>query len=143
MKAGVRGGADVRSLCARIHKLSLPSVSQSALTLCVDVIAADGELHADELKTVRAIARDLGLDYDKLQSLIDKQFVNSNVTSAQENLEAIVGIDPSWDKERIRKHLADQFMKWNSRAPAAKTVEDQARIRAMLDAVARLKKKYS
>jgi tellurite resistance protein len=143
MKTGVRGGADVRSLCVKIHKLSLPSVSQSALTLCVDVIAADGELHADELKTVRSIARDLGLDYDKLQSLIDKQFVNSNVTSAQENLEAIVGIDPTWDKERIRKHLADQFMKWNSRAPAAKTVEDQARIRAMLDAVARLKKKYS
>jgi tellurite resistance protein len=143
MKAGVRGGADVRSLCAKIHKLSLPSVSQSALTLCVDVIAADGELHADELKTVRAIARDLGLDYDKLQSLIDKQFVNSNVTSAQENLEAIVGIDPSWDKERIRKHLADQFMKWNSRAPAAKSVEDQSRIRSMLDAIARLKKKYS
>lgn len=143
MKAGVRGGADVRSLCAKIHRLSLPSVSQSALTLCVDVIAADGELHADELKTVRVIARDLGLDYDKLQSLIDKQFVNSNVTSAQENLEAIVGIDPSWDKERIRKHLADQFMKWNSRAPAAKSVEDQSRIRSMLDAIARLKKKYS
>ena len=143
MKMGVRGGADVRSICAKIQKLSLPSVSQSALTLCVDVIAADGELHADELKTVRAIARDLGLDYDKLQSLIDKQFVNANVSSAQENLEAIVGIDPSWDKERIRKHLADQFMKWNSRAPAAKSVEDQARIRSMLDAIARLKKKYS
>lgn len=143
MKMGVRGGADVRSLCAKIQKLSLPSVSQSALTLCVDVIAADGELHADELKTVRAIARDLGLDYDKLQSLLDKQFVNASVSSAQENLEAIVGIDASWDRERIRKHLAEQFMKWNSRAPAAKSVEDQARIRSMLDAIARLKKKYS
>lgn len=143
MKTGVRGGADVRSICAKIHKLSLTSVSQSALTLCVDVIAADGELHAEELKTVRAIARDLGLDYDRLQSLLDKQFVNSGVTSAQENLEAIVGIDSSWDKERIRKHLAEQFMKWNSRAPAAKTVEDQVRIRSMLDAIARLKKKYT
>jgi hypothetical protein len=34
-------------------------------------------------------------------------------------------------------------MKWNSRAPAAKTVEDQGRIRMMLDAIAKLKKKYS
>jgi len=143
MKSGVRGRADVRALCAKILKLSLPSLNQSALALCVDVIAADGELHADELKTVRAIARDLGLDYDKLQALIDKQFVNSSVSSAQENLEAIVGIDPSWDKERIRKHLAEQFMKWNSRAPAAKSVEDQSRIRSMLDAIARLKKKYA
>jgi hypothetical protein len=54
-----------------------------------------------------------------------------------------VGIDAAWDKERIRKHLAEQFMKWNARAPSAKTVEDQARIRSMLEAIAKLKKKYS
>ena len=143
MKTGVRGGADIGAITSRIRKLSLPAVSQAALSLCVEVIAADGELHAEELKSVRSIASGLGLDYDQLQSLLDKQFVKSAVTSAQENLEAIVGIDPSWDKERIRKHLANQFMKWNSRAPAAKTVEDQGRIRMMLDAIAKLKKKYS
>ena len=143
MKAGVRGGGDIHAISTRIRKLSLPGVSQAALSLCVEVIAADGELHAKELETVRGIARDLGLDYDQLQSLLDKQFVNASVTSAQENLEAIVGIDPAWDKERIRKHLSEQFMKWNGRAPAAKTVEDQARIRLMLEAVAKLRKKYS
>jgi tellurite resistance protein len=143
MKTGVRGGADIGTITSRIRKLALPAVSQAALSLCVEVIAADGELHAEELKSVRSIASGLGLDYDQLQSLLDKQFVKSAVTSAQENLEAIVGIDPSWDKERIRKHLANQFMKWNSRAPAAKTVEDQGRIRMMLDAIAKLKKKYS
>lgn len=143
MKTGVRGGADIGAITSRIRKLSLPAVSQAALSLCVEVIAADGELHPEELKSVRSIASGLGLDYDQLQSLLDKQFVKSAVSSAQENLEAIVGIDPSWDKERIRKHLANQFMKWNSRAPSAKTVEDQGRIRMMLDAIAKLKKKYS
>ena len=98
-------------------------------------------MHAKELETVRGIARDLGLDYDQLQSLLDKQFVNASVTSAQENLEAIVGIDPDWDKVQIRKHLSAQFMKWNGRAPAAKTVEDQVRIRLMLESIAKLRKK--
>lgn len=143
MRLGVRGGANLRDISVRIRKLSLPGVSQAALSLCVEVIAADGELHPKELESVRGIARDLGLDYDQLQSLLDKQFVNASVTSAQENLEAIVGIDASWAKERIRKHLSEQFMKWNGRAPAAKTVEDQARIRLMLEAVAKLRKKYS
>jgi len=92
---------------------------------------------------VRAIAAGLGLDYDKLQALMDKQFVKSGLSVGQDNLEALVGIDAAWDKERIRKHLADQFMKWNARAPSAKTVEDQARIRSMLEAIAKLKKKYS
>lgn len=143
MKAGVRGGGDIGAITSRIGKLSLPAVSQAALSLCVEVIAADGELHPKELESVRGIAKGLGLDYDQLQSLLDKQFVNSAVTSAQENLEAIVGVDPSWDKDRIRKHLANQFMKWNSRAPSAKTVEDQSRIRMMLEAIAKLKRKYS
>lgn len=143
MKAGVRGGGDIGAITSRIGKLSLPAVSQAALSLCVEVIAADGELHPKELDSVRGIAKGLGLDYDQLQSLLDKQFVNSAVTSAQENLEAIVGVDPSWDKDRIRKHLANQFMKWNSRAPSAKTVEDQSRIRMMLEAIAKLRRKYS
>lgn len=142
-KRGAAGGIDVAGACARLQKLAMPAISQSALALCVDVIAADGELHPGELKTIRSIASGLGLDYDRLQSLMDKQFVKSGISVARDNLEALVGIDPAWDRERIRKHLADQFMKWNSRAPSAKTVEDQARIRAMLEAIAKLKTKYS
>ena len=142
-KRGSAGGSDVNGTCFRLKQLAMPAISQSALALCVDIIAADGELHPAELKTVRAIATGLGLDYDKLQVLMDKQFVKSGISVAQDNLEALVGIDPAWDKERIRKHLADQFMKWNARAPSAKTVEDQSRIRAMLEAIAKLKKKYA
>jgi hypothetical protein len=62
---------------------------------------------------------------------------------ADDNLEGLVGVDPTWDREKIRRHLADQFMKWNARAPNAKTTNDQTRIRSMLDAIAKLKKKYS
>lgn len=142
-KRAAAGSVDVAAACVRLKKLAMPAVSQSALALCVDVIAADGELHPGELSTVRTIAVGLGLDYDKLQTLMDKQFVKSVISTAQDNLEALVGIDLSWDKERIRKHLAVQFLKWNSRAPSAKTVEDQARIRLMLEAVAKLRKKYS
>ena len=142
MKTGLRGGADIHAISARIRQLAMPGVSQAALSLCVEVIAADGQLHPKELESVRGIAKGLGLDYDELQSLLDKQFVNAGVSSAQENLEAIVGVDPSWEKARILRHLSDQFMKWNSRAPSAKTVEDQSRIRMMLEAIAKLKKKY-
>jgi len=34
-------------------------------------------------------------------------------------------------------------MKWNSLSPSAKTTEDQARTRAMLDAIAKLRQKYA
>lgn len=114
-----------------------------ALALCVRVIASDGVLHEKEMRLVEKLADLLQIDRSIMQALFDKQFANSGIVVSPDNLEAIVRIDPSWDKDKIRRHLAEQFMKWNSRAPAAKTVEDQARIRAMLDAIAKLKHKYA
>ena len=114
-----------------------------ALALCVRVIASDGVLHEKEMRLVEKLADLLQIDRSIMQTLFDKQFANSGIVVSPDNLEAIVRIDPSWDKDKIRRHLAEQFMKWNSRAPAAKTVEDQARIRAMLDAIAKLKHKYA
>ena len=114
-----------------------------ALALCVRVIASDGVLHEKEMRLVEKLADLLQIDRSIMQTLFDKQFANSGIVVSPDNLEAIVRIDPSWDKDQIRRHLAEQFMKWNSRAPAAKTVEDQARIRAMLDAIAKLKHKYA
>jgi len=114
-----------------------------ALVLCARVIASDGHLHAKEMRMAERLADLLEIDRSIMRSLFDKQFANSGIVASPDNLEAIVGIDPSWDKDRVRRHLAEQFMKWNSRAPNAKTVEEQARLRAMLDAIAKLKLKYA
>jgi hypothetical protein len=114
-----------------------------ALALCVRVISVDGVLHDKEMKMIERLSELLVIDRTIMRSLFDKQFASSGIVVSPDNLEALVGIDSSWDKERIRMHLAERFMKWNSMAPSAKTTEDQARIRAMLDAIAKLKHKYA
>ncbi len=142
-KKGSANQLDLMAACKSLKACKMPAMNQQALSLCVEVIAADGVLHDKELASVRKIASALGIDYDRLQALMDKQFVQAGITVATDNLEALVGVDPAWDKEKIRKHLSDQFQKWNARAPNAKTTADQARIRSILDAIAKLKKKYS
>ncbi len=142
-KKGSGGQVDLEAACRALKACKLAPMNQQALTLCVEVIAADGELHDNELASVRKIAAALGIDYARLQALMDKQFIQAGITVAADNLEALVGVDPAWDKEKIRKHLSEQFQKWNARAPNAKTTEDQARIRSILDAIAKLRKKYS
>jgi len=114
-----------------------------AFSLCVRVIAVDGVLHEKEMKMAEKLAGLLQIDLSIMRSLFDRQFANSGIVVSPDNLEALVGIDPSWDKERIREHLAERFMKWNSLSPSAKTTEDQARTRAMLDAIAKLRQKYA
>lgn len=142
-KKGSAGQVRMETACLALKACKLPAMNQQALALCVEVIAADGVLHDNELASVRKIAASLELDYARLQTLMDKQFIQAGITVAADNLEALVGVDPSWDKEKIRKHLSEQFQKWNARAPNAKTTEDQARIRSILDAIAKLRKKYS
>ena len=114
-----------------------------ALALCVRVISVDGVLHDKEMKMIEHLSELLVIDRTIMRSLFDKQFASSGIIVRPDNLEALVGIDPSWDKERIRQHLAERFMKWNSLSPSAKTTEDQARTRAMLDAIAKLRQKYA
>jgi len=114
-----------------------------ALALCVRVIASDGVLHEKEMRLVEKLADLLQIDRSIMQTLFDKQFANSGIVVSPDNLEAIVGIDPSWDKDRILKHLSEQFMKWNSRAPSARTTGEQARIRSILEAIAKLRQKYA
>ena len=114
-----------------------------ALALCVRVIASDGVLHEKEMRLVEKLSDLLQIDRSIMQTLIDKQFANSGIVVSPDNLEAIVGIDPSWDKGRILKHLSEQFMKWNSRAPSARTTGEQARIRSILEAIAKLRQKYA
>lgn len=114
-----------------------------ALALCVRVISVDGVLHDKEMKMIEHLSELLVIDRTIMRSLFDKQFASSGIIVSPDNLEAVVGIDPSWDKARIREHLAERFMKWNSLSPSAKTTEDQARTRAMLDAIAKLRQKYA
>lgn len=142
-KKGSSGQVRLEEALKSLKACKLAPMNQQALALCVEVIAADGVLHDDELASVRKIAASLGIDYARLQALMDKQFIQAGITVAADNLEALVGVDPAWDKEKIRKHLSEQFQKWNARAPNAKTTEDQARIRSILDAIAKLRKKYS
>ena len=143
LKKGSAGVVRLDTACRALKQCGLPSMNHVALSLCVDVISADGVLNENELMSVRKIALALDIDYARLQSLLDKHFKSGSITVADDNLEGLVGVDPMWDREKIRRHLADQFMKWNARAPNAKTTNDQARIRSMLDAIAKLKKKYS
>jgi uncharacterized tellurite resistance protein B-like protein len=114
-----------------------------ALVLCARVIASDGHLHAKEMRMAERLADLLQIDRSIMQTLFDKQFANSGIVVSPDNLEAIVGINPSWDKGRILKHLSEQFMKWNSRAPSARTTGEQARIRSILEAIAKLRQKYA
>ena len=114
-----------------------------AMSLCYEVLAADGHATKDELKTVSRIGEALELNTDELSNMRDRALISISSEEASEaSAEQILGIDPNWDKLKIKKHLVDQFKKWNARIQALEEGQERANAQKMLDRIAELRKKY-
>ena len=107
-------------------------------------MAADGKAEKQELKQIRNIAEMVGVSYEEISKMKDKRLVklNPNVAS-NASAEETLGIDPSWDKEKINAHIISQYSKWNGRLNSLLEGTERENAQKMLDLIAELRKKYS
>ena len=66
----------------------------------------------------------------------------SNEATKNSSIEEILGIEKSWDKDRIKKHLTTEFQKWNNRYSTLKEGEERNNAQLMLNKIAEARKKY-
>ena len=66
----------------------------------------------------------------------------SNQATQNSSIEEILGIEKSWDKEKIKKHLTTEFQKWNNRISTLKEGEERNNAQLMLNKIADARKKY-
>ena len=106
-------------------------------------MAADGIADEGELEDIRKICDYLDLDLDVVQKLKDARMkdVKMRVTS-DTSLEELIGIQPEWDKEQIKRFLKDEFKKWNSRIASANSPDERESTQEKLDLIAELREKY-
>lgn len=137
MAGEARTDADV--ICRELLAYDVPGMASQGLKLCVDIVRVDGVVPSAALPGLKDICRALDLSLQELHQRIDAGAKERSGDSDQE-LARLVGLDLAWDPKRIRRHLLDQFMKWNARHP--KTAEEREIISRQLEAVARLRKRY-
>jgi hypothetical protein len=116
-----------------------------SLELCYEVIAADGVAKPEELDLVRRIGNSLGISASELEALQDQKLIGVKAeleSGAQQSLETVLGIDPSWDRDRARRHLREQFRKWNDRMAALQNSEERESAQQMLDLIAEARRRY-
>lgn len=114
-----------------------------ALELCVQASTADDRWPREAVVLIRRIAKLIGLSSAEIQALIDRHLLASSVSLDGCDWESLTDMNPSWDSSKIRRHLAVQFDRWNSRAPSVRTTAEQARLRSILEAIAMLRQKYA
>jgi uncharacterized tellurite resistance protein B-like protein len=114
---------------------------------CVDllfsIVAADGSASASEVSLAKKIAAALDIDTAEIQRIADRSLVGVRAeVSSQSDLEELLGIDPTWSVDITKKHLRDEFQRWNNRLTALSDPAERETAQRMLNLIAEARKKY-
>jgi len=137
------GKLSLSNITKRFNEIGDDRLKYQAIELCLDVMAADGIADEGELEAIRKICNSLELDFDEVQKLKDVRLkdLKMRVTEGT-SLEELVGIQPNWDNDQIKKHIRSEFKKWNSRLTSSKNEGEKNNVQEKLNLIAELRKKY-
>jgi hypothetical protein len=140
------GRLTITDSIAKLKESKVRNAVNDALELSSIVMAADGVIAESEMAMLRSFAKELGVNMEDLQNIADKHVggAKSSATDKSEvSDESLIGIDPKAEKTAIKKALIDAFGKYNARLQTEKDPARRAYFQDMLNAVARLRKKYA
>ena len=137
-----KGDLILSDLTKRLEEIGDKRSKYDAIELCYEVMAADGVAEPEELKMIGAIAKSLSLDSSEIEIMRDKQLVNVSSNLSTVSLEETLGIKPDWPVDKIKKHLRQEFQKWNGRINVVEDAQERENIQRRLDDIAELRKKY-
>jgi hypothetical protein len=137
------GTLSIKALISRLNEIGVKSVKYETVELCFDLMATRGELGTAKARVVDLIAKSLELDIAEYEKIRDAKIVTAAPAIAPEaQIEGLLGIDPSWDRERIKRYLRSEFQKWNNRLGVLPEGVERDSAQRMLDAISEARKRY-
>lgn len=137
------GQLSLSAIAEKIKALDDRASQYEAIELCYNVMAADGHIDPEELSTIKSIADALGLDPAEVQRIHDSKITLSAATlSVGATDESFLGIDPDWDLAKKRRHLTQEFQKWNNRLNTLPAGPERDKAQSMLDRIGTLRDQY-
>jgi hypothetical protein len=141
--AGKSYNLSLRELTKALNDTGDETTKYEAIELCYDLLAAKGSNAADEARIIDLVAKSLELDLSELEKIRDIKIVNLAAGLSQSaSVEELLGIDPRWDAGEIKRHLRNEFQKWNNRLTALPEGPDRDSAQKMLDAISDARKRY-
>ncbi len=135
---------DLKKVCLSIKNIGSRVDKIDLIELCLDVMAADGEADRTELRQIADISKLIGVDYNEVTKMKDQRLIKLDPSTASaEGLEEKLGIDPDWDKAKIKKYIVDLYGKWNGRLNSLPEGIQRDNAQKMLDLIGEARKKYN
>ena len=127
----------------QLNEVGSKKDKNEAISLCMDIMAADGVADKAELKMINDIASKLDLNMEEVERRRDAVTLNLEVNESDEDdLETFVGLKEEWSISQKKLHLSKEFQKWNNRMNALDSGVEREKAQQILDAIAKLRKKY-
>ena len=138
-----RGALNLKSLARQLNNIDNQQIRYETLQLCTDVMTADGVADSSELKLLHHIGDLIGLDMQQMKKIIDTGLVKQGVVvPGKADPGQILGIDPRWNTEQIKKHLLEEFRKWNGRLNTLPEGSGRDNAQRMLNLIAKARKQH-
>jgi tellurite resistance protein len=131
------GRLDLGEIVGHMSGVADLAGKMDAIELCLDVMSADGHADKNELERINKIAQRLDVDLERFKDLKDKRLsgLSASLQSATD-YHALLNIDPSWDKAKVKAHLNKLYAQWNSRAESLEDSEKRFQAERMLETIA-------
>lgn len=127
------------ALTSRLNEIGEKNIKYEAVELCFDVMAADGIADSKEMLMIKKVSDALELDIDEIKKMHDAKIIGLNVNAS---IEELLGIGKEWDKKQIKKHLRDEYNKWNGRLNTLPEGDERNNAQRMLDLIGDARNKY-
>jgi uncharacterized tellurite resistance protein B-like protein/uncharacterized protein YacL (UPF0231 family) len=131
---------DTYKICDEIVSIAPVAQRYDILELCLYVAQSKGSATNEELTLLKNMAEWLNVDSEKFRNMMEK--VLPVDMHQVRDVETILGITSDMSKEKVRKHLNEEYSKWNSRVTNADPdIQNQAD--QMLKLIAEARSQYT
>ncbi len=101
------------NICKEVVEIAPVADRYDILGLCIKVAAANGTATVEELNLLKNLAHWLEIDTNRFRQMMEK-ILPPNMHQI-EDLEVVLGITSDMSKKQTRRHLNNEYRKWNSR----------------------------
>src|SRR5262249_4593667 len=130
-------------IASRLKDIGDNTAKYETVELCFEIMATRGASGSDQARVVGLIAKAIEFDLAELEKIRDVKIISPSANLTQEmRVEDLLGIDSNWNTERIKKHLRDEFYKWNNRLTTLPEGQERDNAQKMLDAISEARKRY-
>ena len=139
-------GESIDSTITKFSEIASQNIKYQLIDLCLDVLSADGVADEAELKNLEDLTEKIGLSFNEVQKMKDKALVKIDTKSAEggesASDESLLGMKTDLSNKEALTFIKKEYRKWNGRLNSLNAGNERDNAQRMLDALARLRKKY-